>query len=148
MTTFLLWLSRFAEAFRFIKKFRAYLEAREAARRAERREAQEHVLDLVDTMLSRVEKISELHRDQGVAQAKASEKLAGAIAVWLEMFKQANEGTDHLTTATVRSEDEFSAERDRERERLIKKGYPLNQPRNIQLQWLLENDELGPTDLN
>jgi Holliday junction resolvasome RuvABC DNA-binding subunit len=132
---FYAFLAELFEPFRFLK------HARER-RLLERQEEREHQLELIDTMLQRVEKVIEHQKDAAIATAQANSKLAEGIVTWLEMFKNSAEAQANLGTATVRSEDEYSDEQKRELERLIKLGYPVNEPRPVQLQWLLENDEL------
>jgi hypothetical protein len=128
-------LQKLVEPLRFIKR------ARER-RRQEKETEREFMVDLVDTVLARVEKIAEHQKDQGIAQSQSAQKLAEAIGTWLDMFKHANEAYANVASATVRPEDEFEAENQREQERLKAKGFPVDAPDAQKLAWLLENDEL------
>lgn len=131
-----LFLLELFEPLRFFKHRRERL-------RQERDEEREFQLEMLSTILGKVEQIVEHHKEQGVAQAQASERLAQAIGIWLEMFKNANASSEHLSSETVRPGDEREAELQRERERLIKKGLPINGSQAEQLAWLIDNDELA-----
>ena len=135
MQTILLYLPRLFEVFRFIKRSR---ERKALEKQAER----DHMVDLMDTMLARVERIVEHQATSSQAQAAATAKLAEPLAEWLQLLKQSNDNTAHLTTATVRSSDEVTIEEERERQRLIAKGFPLDKTDAEKLQWLIDNEEL------
>lgn len=138
MLTYLKILAYLAEIFEPLRYFKHKRERLAAERQAER----EHQLEIIDTMLARVEQIIAHQKDAQIAQAHSNGKLAEGIVTWLEMFKSSAEAQANLGTATVRSEDEAADEDRRELERLKKLGYPVNEPRHVQLQWLVEHDEL------
>jgi hypothetical protein len=135
LDTLYAFLAQVFEPFRFLK------HARER-RLQEKQEAHENLVDLIDTMMGRVERIIEHQKEAQIAAAHSNGKLAEGIVLWLEMFKTSAEAQANLGTATVRSEDEASEERSRELEALKKKGFPVNGSNAEKLQWILENEEL------
>jgi DNA-binding protein H-NS len=134
IATMRLVLAELCEPLRYFKHRRERIAAEKQAER-------EHMLEILDTLLERVEKLVEHQKDAGVAQAAAVSRMAEAFGTWLEMFQQSAQDQAHLGSVTVRAEDEYEAELERERERLIKKGFPINRPETEQLQWLLDNDD-------
>lgn len=105
----------------------------------EKQEEREFMLDMIDTALDKVVELAKVQRDQSIAQSQSTAELAGVFKTYLEMFKAANDSTD--PPSTVRAIDEYDDEMRRERERLKKRGFPVDAPANEQLAWLIDNPE-------
>jgi DNA-binding protein H-NS len=116
------------DLFRFIRNARERRRQEEAALR-------EHTLELLDTVLSKVQAQNETTAAAMVEMAKASKAHAEALNTWFEMFKANNEMA-HVGSVTVRGEDLWEEERAREHARLLAAGYPVNSSAAEQLAWL------------
>jgi hypothetical protein len=81
----------------------------------------EHTLEMVETIMLRMEGISKANAEASAEQARAFTKNAEALQTWFEMFKD-NQGPG--SGSIVRPEDEADAEEQRELARFKAAGYP------------------------
>jgi DNA-binding protein H-NS len=126
-------LALLIEPFRFIK------HARER-RLKEVAELREHMVDMLDTVLGRLE-ATEQHRSLALIEsAKAQQAQATALQTWFEMFK--HDSMNNSPGTTVRPADEYDAEQQRMQEKLIELGYPVEKSPAEQMAWLLSHDHL------
>lgn len=128
------WLTQLVQFFRFIKNAR---DRRAAEKVAER----EHLIELLDTLFSRLEQLERTRSDAMIAASQAQQAQAEALKVWFEMFKF--DSQDRSTAPTVRPADEYDAEQERTREKLISLGYPVDSSPAEQMAWLLAHDHLA-----
>ncbi len=104
--------------------FRFFKHAREA-RAAEAAAMREHTIELLDAVMSRVEKREEHSSRALEALGAAMSEQARATAKWFDMFQQ--QSTDaHLDTSTVRPENEAYAAEQRDIERFKQMGFPID----------------------
>lgn len=129
--TWFQWLSGFFQALRVFKNAR---ERRLQERQADR----EQLVELIETLFDRLERLEEHRTQAAVAAASAQTAQADALRTWFDMFK--HDSTDSSPLPTVRSVDEFDAERSRERERLLELGYPLDGTPEEQMAFLQSID--------
>jgi DNA-binding protein H-NS len=123
-------LARFFDLFRFIEHARQRREAELAA-------MHERNIELIDTLMSRLEKTESLRTEAAVEAAKGQQAMAEALQTWFEMFKF--ESQDNSPAQTVRPIDEWAAERQRATQELAAMGYPVDEPPEKQMAWLLAN---------
>lgn len=83
----------------------------------------EHTLEMVETIMERMEGISKANAEASAEQARAFSKNAEALQTWFQMFKD-NQGPGG--GSIVRPEDEAEAEEQRELARLKNAGYPVD----------------------
>lgn len=86
-------------------------------------------------------------RKQGEKQAEVMQAMSqaniaqsSALQTWFEMFKQGADAQQH--SMTVRSSDEYRDAQNRDRERLVALGYPIDKSPEEQLAWLIEQGDL------
>lgn len=116
-----------------LEPLRFFKHAQERRLNAER-ELREHTLEILESVMSRMEKKSEADAQVLVENAKASQALGMAINTWFEMFKV---NMDHtMTTSTVRPQDEWDDARKREFDRLKAEGWPVDEDPAKQLAFL------------
>lgn len=82
----------------------------------------EHTLEMVETIMGRMESIFKANSEASAEQARAFTKNAEALQTWFEMFKD-NQGPGAVSI--VRPEDEAADEERRELARLKEAGYPV-----------------------
>lgn len=97
-----------------------------------------HTLELVDTVLARVEAAEKLRSAAQIESAKALQAQSDALRTWLEMFKV--DSQDRSPGVTVRPSDEADAEEERYKQKLRELGYPVDGTPHEQMAFLLAHE--------
>jgi hypothetical protein len=106
-----------------------------AARETALARAAEHeaLQDMLEAVLSRVQQSNAGQTEALIEVAKGTQEVGKAISTWMDLFKNnQGDGFSH----TVRPAQEVEEHEARERERLKKLGYPVDEPPDAQMAFL------------